>query len=138
VLDHVPPGVVLVSVRALPTQILGIETGVIAAGLAFTYINAVVKQPPIRYVIKVPPTEMPDAKPVVESIVATLALELVHLPPVKVLLSTMLVPLQMLIGVAGAIGAGPILTSCVKGLTIEPVVRPQADDPPVQSMTQKK
>jgi hypothetical protein len=92
-LVHVPPPGAELSVVFAPTHILAVP--VITPGRPLTVTVVVTVQPVGKvYVIKVVPPVRAETKPVVEPIVATPGVPLVHVPPVEASLSVVLPPAQ--------------------------------------------
>jgi hypothetical protein len=88
---HVPPVVIVANVVVLPRHT--VDAPVIVAGNWFTVTSLVISQPElILYVIVAIPSETPVHIPVDDTIVATAALLLVHVPPVGVAVNVPVLP----------------------------------------------
>ena len=110
---HVPPPVVLLSVVTDPAHKVAVP--LIAAGAATTDVTRVAMQPVLRaYVILVVPVTRPLTTPVVPSIVATVVLLLLQLPPVVALASVALAPTHVPDGPVIAAGVGLTVTTAVR------------------------
>jgi hypothetical protein len=90
-LDHVPPGIVLIRAVDCPEHTESVP--VIGPGAAFTVATAVVKQPVGSvYVIVDVPGATPNKAPFAEPIVAMPVVLLAHVPPPVVLVSVEVAP----------------------------------------------
>lgn len=109
---HAPPAVVLLCSTQL---LMHTDDGpVIAAGRASTVTIAVVKQPvPNEYEIVVLPADTPCTVPVVASILPTVGVLLLHVPPVVLLLSVVVAPWHTVNTPVIAAGTGFTVTTDV-------------------------
>ena len=114
---QVPPPVASARVVVAPTQRVTGVPGVIAAGLLFTVTVASASQLPIVYVIVAVPNVIPVTSPL-PSTVATPILLLLHVPPLTLLLSVVLVPMHTDAD-DGEIVAGAVFTVTLL-ITVQP------------------
>lgn len=102
---HAPNGVGLLNVVVCPTHTVGVP--VIGEGIGFTDNTVVLIQPAADvYVIIEVPGPTPTATPVVEPIVATDVVPLLHVPPTVEVLNVVDAPWQILVVPVMAAGNG--------------------------------
>lgn len=110
---QVPPVVALLNVAVLPTQTDVVP--VIVAGSALVVKMIVVRQPVGSvYDMLLVPAETAVSAPVTDAMVATLVVALLHVPPVVVLASVVVLPAQATSVPVIASGNGLMLTVVVR------------------------
>lgn len=110
---QVPPDVALLNVVVLPTQTDVVP--VIVAGSALVVKMIVVRQPVGSvYDMLLVPAETAVSAPVTDAMVATLVVALLHVPPVVVLASVVVLPAQATSVPVIASGNGLMLTVVVR------------------------
>lgn len=115
---HVPPPVVLLSVVTDPAH--NVAVPLIAAGAATTDVIRVAIHPVLRaYVILVVPVTRPLTTPVVPSMVATVVLLLLHVPPAVVSVSVVVPPTHTPDAPVIAPGVGLTVTTAVRRQPLE-------------------